>query len=158
MQGPGIDTGALLFEIGVECLQPDDGDSFEREIRLVERLDRFEGVETGQSAVLGAPRVGVSVEIVGEALLVRRRFDCGQHRFDFGDAFPGQLSAVIQFPEGVRISEEERFDAFIDRTGIRALWDDGLVDFAVPVFGQDVDAGADGRNLPFRGEEELDRV
>lgn len=95
MQGPGVDAGALLFEIGVECLQPDDGDRFEREIRLVECFDRFESIEAGQSAVLGAPRVGVSVEIVGKALLVRCCFDLCQQRFDFGDAFPGQLSAVV---------------------------------------------------------------
>lgn len=158
MQGPGVDAGALFFEIGVECLQPDDGDRFEREIRLVERLDRFEGVEAGQSAVLGAPGVGISVKIVGEALFVRRRFDLGQQRFDFGDAFPGQLSAIVQFPERVRISEEERLDVFIDRAGIWTLREDGLADLSVPMFGFDRKPSSDGGGDALVRYDKFDRI
>ena len=70
----------------------------------------------------------------------------------------GRLFVVIQFPDRVRVSEEERLDALVDRAGIRTLRDDGLVDFAVPVFGPDIDAGANGRYFHFRGEEDLNRV
>ena len=45
--------------------------------------------------------------------------------------------------------EEQRLDALVDGAGVRALREYGLVDLSVPVFWPDVDACADGRNLPF---------
>lgn len=70
----------------------------------------------------------------------------------------GRLFVVIQFPDRVRVSEEERLDALVDRAGIRAFWDDGLVDFAVPMFGFDRKPSSDGGGDALVRYDKFDRI
>ena len=70
MDRSGVDPDALLFEIGVECLQPDNVHLLEGDLFVVECPDRFQSVSINLLALLGSTGFGISDEIVGETLLV----------------------------------------------------------------------------------------
>ena len=61
------------------------------------------------------------------------------------DALEAELAVIHLLEE----AEEQRLDALIDCAGIRALRNDGFVDFAVPMFRQDINTYTNGRYLPF---------
>ena len=135
--------------MGVESLQPDDVHLFEGHLFVIECPDCLQRVSIYLPALFGSAGFGISAEIVGEALLAGAGPDLHQQLFDFRHTFPDQFPVVLQVAEGVRILEEQRLDALVDGAGVRALREYGLVDLSVPVFWPDVDACADGRNLPF---------